>query len=272
MITNDGKDAIMRYLAGYVSRIGDLISVGIGSSPESATDNNLQFEITSQTVQQIGADMAAGLLIFKVTLPAGITGRIKEVSLWTGRQVASGNATSEIVTLVDNLYEQWTGGTWATGSKINDSTLLISTAASSSAGASPETYAQDLSMFTARDNIVVAYEVVANVASLRLDFGTDANNRYSAVINNPPVGYNITAINFGSFVKTGTPDWANTTYLAAVVTASSAGAGSVKLDGIRINQALVEGIMVSRKVLPQEIVKERNAPLDIEYSMPVTIV
>lgn len=262
----------MRYLAGYVSRIGDSISVGIGPAPEDETDTSLQFEINNQSIQQVGVDLAAGLLIFKATLPQGVGGRIKEVSLWSGRQSAGGTSPSEVVTLVDDTAGVWTGGTWSTGSKINESTLLISAATSASAGGGPEVFSKDLSMFSAGDKIVVAYEVIQNVSSLRIDLGTDASNRYSATISAPPAGYNITEISLGSFIKVGDPDWANLTYLSAVVTATGAGAGQLKLDGIRVNPVATQGVMVSRKVLAQEIVKDKDAPLDIEYSMPVSIV
>lgn len=270
MITDNGKDLITRYLAGYVGQIGDSIAVGIGSAPESASDVNLQFEINSQAIQQVGIDMAARKLIFKATIPQEIAGRIKEVALWSNRQ-SIGSLADHAITLVDSATEAWTGGTWATGSRINGSTRQISAAASSSAGASPEVFTRDLSSFTARDEIVIAYEVVSNVASLRIDIGSDGSNRYNVTIDNPPAGYNISKIPLGNFAKVGNPNWAAATYLAVVVTAKSAGPGVVKLDGIRVNRAVPNGTLVSRKVLAQEIIKERNAPLDIEYELPVTI-
>lgn len=261
----------MRYLAGYVGQIGDSLSFGIGSTAAALTDTDLDFEIYNVKVVQVGIDVAARKLIYKVTIPADVIGTFKEVCLWSGKQAQPGLNSQDVITSLNQAAEIWAGGTWDTGSKINNSTYRIDAATSGTTVAYNNALNKDLGGITLQDKIVLAYQAVANTASIRIDVGTDSANRYSTVVNNSGTGYKIVEIPVANFTKTGNPDWSNVTYIAFSLTANSSGAGSVKVDGMRINRAITDGVLVSRQVLSTEIVKENSAPLDAEYIMAVTV-
>lgn len=225
----------------------------------------------AERVRQVGADLPGRKVVFKVTLPAGLAGKIREVALWANRNVVDSSADNTLVRADSATELVWNNGTWDVGSRATESTIKIVAPSSTTVVGSPQSFSKDLSAYVLSDKIVIAYEVLQNVASLRIDIGTDASNRFSYTINAPSVGYKITAIDKSSFAPVGNPDWSLATYLGIALTATSAGEGRVRIDAIRVNpqSSKDEGVLVSRKVLPQEVTKERNAPLDIEFALDV---
>lgn len=225
----------------------------------------------AERVLLVGADIPSRRVIYKATLPAGTSGKIREVALWANRSVQDGSS-DDFITRADSSTElQWSNATWDTGSRANESTVRIVAPASTTVVSSPTSFSKNLSAYVVSDKILVAYEPLQNVASLRIDIGTDASNRFSYTISSPGTGYRIAAINKSSFTPVGNPDWSLATYLGVALTATSAGEGRVRLDAIRVNPQTNKdrGVLISRKVLSQEVTKERNAPLDIEFALDV---
>lgn len=261
----------MRYLAGYVPQIADTVSVGIGSTLESATDRSLDFEIIAVPIKQVGIDLTARKVVFKVTLPQGVSGYIREIALWADRQMRLGSQS--MLTLADEDTEIWTGGTWGTGSRVNESTRVLSPAASQKASATLYGFSRNLQQLGALDNFAAAFTVGANVASVELEFGLDDANYFRTTINAPLAGDKIHRVMKKDFVKTGTLDWSQVTQFRVSATATAAGAGEVKFDALRVDSADTDNaaVMVARKVLGAAYAKDLNEPLDIEYPLEVSI-
>lgn len=271
MLTNAGKENILKYMAGYINQLADTISIGIGSTPESPDDKDLVFETDSQAIQQVGLDLANNKIIYKVSLPQEIAGSIKELGLWANRQQSlDGSRQNMFLTRADEVNEIWTVGDWVEG-RIGTKALSIPAAASSTAVTQLSGFSRDLSRYNILDEVSIAWEAIGNITGVNLRLGIDDDNYFSYSLSNTGAGYKINKIKINQFTKTGTLDWSNLKALSLRVTAGTGG-GQIKLEGIRINTMSLDGaVLISRRVLDQEIVKEANAPKDIEYHLDVAI-
>jgi hypothetical protein len=134
----------------------------------------------------------------------------------------------------------------------------------------------DLSGYSAADKFVFAFNTNNNFASsIRVRFMTDSANYYDFTLSSiSTTGYKIVEATKASAVATGTPNWGNITEVRVTTFATAGGAASVDFDGIRIEDVDTvnpDYVLVARKVLTTNFLKERGKLQDVEFSLDVNL-
>lgn len=272
MITNVGKPEIVRFMAGWSGSIARSIAVGTSSVAASATDESLGFEFARADVALVSADLVGQAIIFKATLSEDVAGQITEVGLWSqpAPTVASG---SRMLFSFDSNTELWSGTFSTNPVRIGGDSLTLAPAASGSLTRELTGFILDLSGYTTKATITTAFNASSNVSSVKLRLGTDSSNYYETTISTPAAGYVVFSTAREAFSVTGTPSWDNIIYAAVVVSATAGGAATVDMDGIRIDDALADfdNVLIARQVLGAPITKVAGIPMEIEYTLDITL-
>jgi hypothetical protein len=276
IITDAGKTAILRYLAGYSGHFGRSIRLGIGSTAAAAGNTALEFEVLAVPVYLITPDYTNTLLVFKGRLEDATQAVIYEAGLSTSVPDLSNFLGSRQILGFDSSFDNFTVGTWnTTGPRWGADNLRVTANTSTTATAVQSDVQVDLSGYSDLDVFKVAASANnANAASIFVRFYTDASNYYTATINTPGSGFKVSSVTKGSFVATGVPSWANITQVAVGATANATGQVIVDFEGVRIEDVdtfTESDILVSRTVLGTQITKSAGVPLDIEYTLDLTL-
>lgn len=275
LITTLGKVAILRYLAGYTGHFGKSIRLGVGSTAATAADQTLNFESLQAPVSLISPDYTNLWIVFKARVPESAAGTFYEVGLNSAYNDQPQSGGSAQILTFDNTIEPWTVGAYNTsGARVGTGNLRINPAAASTTVTSTFDTLLDLSVYSALDDFKLAYNVTANAASLYIRFYTDPANYFTYTVTAPTAGYKVSTFNKSNFVTTGTPSWANITQAAVSVTSNASGATTVDFDGFRIDDKdtyIQVETLVSRTVLGTPVTKTAGIPLDIEYTLDLTL-
>lgn len=273
LLTTNGKTAIMKYMAGYSGHFGRSIRLGIGATAAAASDTALNFESMATQVYLISPDYANTLLVFKGRVDDTAAGIIYEAGLSTMIPDNSSNG-SRMLLAFDSGIDAWSAGTWQTGARIGGDALRLAPAVSASATATLTDMFLDLSDYSNSDQFKLAYTPSTNVASVFIRFYTDASNYYTYTINTPTSGFKIQTFAKSDAVATGTPSWANITQVMVSATATSGGAATVDFEGLRVDDKDTytdNDVLVSRAVLGSPVTKVSGVPLDVEYTLDLTL-
>lgn len=274
LLTNVGKNAIIKYLAGIDGNFGQNIKVGIGQVAADVSDTELSFEIASAPVYTIFPDYANTLLIYKARLEDLDAADIYEVGLSTGLASLESGSNSTVVSTFDSASEMWSGGTWASPSRIGADSLKIGVAAASSNTATLDGVYIDLDGYLPTDEFELAYSASnASITSLVVRMYTDSSNYFSYAIPALAAGFGVVKFTKSKMTPNGSPLWSEITRIGITATTNSA-ASSVQLEGLRIDRQedyANSDILVSRSVLSTPVKKVAGAPLDIEYTLDINI-
>lgn len=281
MITNDGKIYIKRYLAGFAPSIAQSVAFGIGDSVETSTDSSLQFEVGRSEVSIVSYDFDADNVIFKASVPDDFGGIVSEVALYSSIIETAVN-DSQVITTFDSVTENWldadTGAAetyTSSNSRIGTDSLSHSPAASATKASELTGLFINLSNFLDEDKVIFAFYVEnANTSSVSFRFETTSVDYFEYVVNGPSAGYHIETINKNSMIPTGSPAWDNISGIRVATVASSAGAGHVEFDGIRVQTSTIpdpDHVLVARTVLATPFTKEEGKTMDIEFPLGVNL-
>ena len=271
LITTAGKKVLLDFLAGYTSRIGGSIAVGIGTTAAALTDNSLAYQVLRIPVTLVSADYLNSGVVFKGTIPAGYEMTIQEAGVFTS---SDPQGTSQLLLDFNQSTDVWSSGTYTTANSRMGSMLTVSAAASATNTSTLSNLFLDLSQYAAGDRFSLAYRASNGfVSSFSVRLKTDASNYYSFTVNAPASGaYTITNFDKSAAVATGTPNWNNITSVDVVVTATSGGTGTIGLDALRVENRTnlpEDDVLFSRSVLATPVVKVLETPLDVEYTVTV---
>lgn len=272
MITSNGKLQIKRFLAGQASSIASYIALGTGATAATVNDTRLGFEVVRTPILSISVDPNSDKVVFRTSLNPGVINTAYEIGLWGSAPTDEGRALSVVGS---NLPVVWTNGTLTnTNARANAMALKVDYVANGTTNAELTGFYEDLSRFRDIDSLVVAYYATTNLSSVRVRLGLDATNYFEYVLPAPVANsYNIARLVRSAATKTGTPDWSAIRYMALRPSATAAGAGSVFLDGVRIeSNALDNGnLLVARTVLATPTVMDADISSDIEYALNVSV-
>ena len=236
-------------------------------------DTELNFEFARGEVTSVSPDYANTLLIYKARLDANSAGVIYEAGLWSALEAP--DFPSALLLDFDSNADTWTAGSFVTGSRIGADMLRLAPATSATVTANKNDTYMDLSGYSPADEFRMTYVVGnANTASVALRFYTDASNYFTYSISNPSAGYKYATFTKSGFVPTGAPNWANITFVSVSATANASGAAQVDFDGVRIEDKdnnTDNNILISRAVLGTPITKTAGLPMDIEYTVDITV-
>lgn len=276
LLTNVGKSAIIRYMAGYSGHFGRTIRLGIGSTAASASDTALEFESVAAPVTLITPDYANTLLVFKARLDDVAAGVFSEVGLSTALPDSNNYLGSRLIVGFDSGTDNYTVGTWNTsGVKIGIDNLRVTANASTTSTAVSSDVQVDLSGYSDLDDFKLAFTTNnANAASVFIRFYTDASNYFTYTGATPGTGFKTLTFKRSAFVATGSPSWSAITQVGVGATASAGGQVQVDFEGFRVDDKDTftdTDILVSRSVLGSPITKIAGMPLDIEYTLDLTL-
>lgn len=273
LLTNAGRRAILRYLAGRGGSVGDSIALGTGTIAPSVVDNRLTFEADRVTIDVISVLYNDSLIVFKGTIPQEVQYTIYEAGLFNMPSNPFSVESSRILLSFEDTIEEWSVGTLVnTNARLGSQSLRLQPAGSGTLEAQAAVVA-DLSSFTADDNFTLAYtKASSNASSLILKFKDLNGNQYALTksITSAPLAYNVLTFRKGDFVATGAMDWTNVTSISVSHSATAGGASDVYLDGLRIeDDDVVSGdyALLSRSVLVSPVSKTDASPMDIEYAL-----
>lgn len=286
IITDSGRKAILRFLAGRGTTLGRRISVGAGDDVAQVTDTALTLEFDSANVDVSSPNYNEQNIIFKGTLNSTSVGRIYEVGLW--ELAGSGTVPSTVLTF-DKTAEGWTVGT-SEGefSRLGPTSLLV--AAATNGSATSVANFTTLDSYSMDDVFTVGYWCnEENVSSLTLRFRTANVANYYEVTLPGSRGYQVGTFTKSSLIKVGSPSFADVTQVEVKVNAKATdtavdngifpnGLGytgaRVSFDSLTVLPKIAidaENTLISRSVIGGFIQKTADRPLDIEYVLDVSI-
>lgn len=282
MITTEGKNHIRRYLAGYVPAIAQSMSFGAGTRAEAVTDIALQLESANAPIGLTNYDFVGNVLVYKASVPDEFVGKIHEIGVYSlATDPAAGEFASRTLTTFDSATESWVTSAnadatfSATSTRIGADSMFMGVAVSSSATNSLKGISADLSGYSSSDSFTFAFNTAnANTTQVRYRFMTDASNYYDFSLGAQAMGYRVVEVTKGSAVTTGSPNWGSINEIQITVTSGSGGASNVEFEAIRVEDkdALsLDYILVARKVLATPVTKIAGQPLDVEFTLGVTI-
>lgn len=272
MITSNGKLQIKRFLARQAPEIANYISVGVGATAASVNDTKLAFEVARIPVLSISADPASDRIVFRGSLLPKSINTAYEIGIWASSTIESGK---NLNIFGGSLPLSWTNGTLTNvNARAHANALKIDYVANGTTNSELTGLYEDFSSYVDSDSLAVAYYATTNLSSVRIRMGSDASNYYEFVLPAPVSNnYNIARVPRSSATKTGSPDWGAITYVAVRPSATAAGAGSIYLDGIRMesNSLDASSVLIARMVLTTPTVMDVDINSDLEYSLKVDI-
>lgn len=277
LITDEGKRLILRYLAGNAPAIGGAISVGTSSVTPAGTDTRLGFEVYRSAVALRNADYNTNQVLFKGEIEQDVVFTIYEAGLWSTQSNSLGTPDSQTITTFDSETEEWTNVTVdSTVARASADGVRVDVGAGATTSPRLEV-ALDLAGYSTEDEFAVAFHKPDNnVASLAIVFEnsiTGGQLKLSQTISSLPVGYNVVSFRKGDFVATGTISWEDIDTLG-VDAVGGATASYVVLDGIRLEDTDTpdqDHVLVSRTVLSSPLMKTSTAPMEVEYSLELSV-
>lgn len=276
LITTRGRSIILRYLAGNLSAWAGGIALGTGSVAPAATDTKLQFEYTRIGVDLRAADVPAGTIVVKGSVPTRLSGSVYELGLYPFARNGSTEHSGLMLIDFDADTEVLSGGTKnTTNYRTGTSSYGVAPAASATASVVASQIRSDLSGYGNQDSFSLAYFINdANTASIVVRLKVDDANYFQYTVTPGTVtGYRVSDWLKSEFVATGSPSWEGIASAEFIVTAGAAGATAVQFDGLRINDLDLypDYALVSRAVLATPIQKFAGEQMDVEYSIGFNI-
>lgn len=274
VITTEGKRVIMSYLSGDRNRLADGIAVGAFNTAATAADTELALEWARAPITSVSPDYVNTLLIFKARFDSQTAGAIYEAGLW----LEDNNITdypSKILLDFDSGRDTWSGGAFQTsGARVGENLLRLAPGTSATVTAAMDV-AFDLSGYSTADTFKLGFISTTNVASMFVRFHTDASNYFTYTITSPGSGYKNQTFNKTNFTTTGSPNWATITSVTLSATSSGAGSSTVDFDLLRIEDrdlnTNADRVLVSRFIPAVFIQMLPNVPMDVEYTLDVTL-
>lgn len=272
MITANGKLQLRRVLARQATELANYISIGTGTQAATVNDVRLAFEVSRIPVMSISADPTSDRIVFRGNLPAKSINTVYEVGLWSSSATDNGR---DFNVLGGSSPISWINGTLTNvNARAHANSLKIDYVTSGTTNAELTGIYEDLSIYRDSDSFAVAYHATTNLSAVKVRLGSDSTNYYEFTLPAPVTNsYNIARLARSAATKTGSPNWAAITYIAVRPTGTSGGAGSIYLDGIRMESNALDGssVLVARTVLATPTVMSVDIDIDLEYSVKVDI-
>lgn len=288
VITKFGKRFITNFIAGKIQDASKDMAFGIDSTAATENDTRLGFEfyrvpvvLSSTDIQTVGQSTTYSV-VYKATIPQGVSGVISEVGLYPSTRKTINNFDSKFLSDFDNFLDWTTSDGFnpevsLTGPKIGENVLKMSSNNTSSKEYKVYTTV-DLAGYSSNDTITLAYyKFDNNVNTIQVKFYHTDNDYYTATITPPSgTGYKISDdITLGQVFtnSTNAPDASQISRIGIVINPKSGQSTEVGLDGLRINDEdtfdPVFGL-ISRSVLGSALTKLNGRQTDVEYKLDLS--
>lgn len=296
LITKFGKRFITTYLAGNVSFAEKDLAVGIGNGTDLAladTNTRLGFEFyrlpaSFGTVDIYTSGTTTYAVVYKSTIPQDVAGIIKEIGLYPKSRTSVNNYDSRFLSDFENNREWYdstnttinpelvTSPTPRIGERMIELKFNVGDTTSTTREFKYNIGNFDMSGYSVNDNLVLAFNRAnTNSNRIRIKFYSSPTSYFYGDITPAIVGDDIQAVSMSNVFanQVGTPDSSAISSIGIEIRrASAASAGTIYLDGLRINdQDTFDPTfgLISRSILSSPITKVAGRPLDIEYKITI---
>lgn len=268
LITNYGRQVILRYLAGEVSGFAGALAIGSDQTPTAVTDTALGFEFSRAPVHLKTPNLDTGEIILSASIDEPIAGVAYEFGIYPYVLGVDGLVAGSVILRFDG-FEGWTGGTYnLSKTRVGNSSYQLTAAASNSTRASVRDRVFGIGELASEDTLSLSYFINDfSTNSITMEFHSTAGDYFRYVVDaSASLGYHVTTWKKSDLVAVGSPSWDTVNYLDIVVEATAGGTTVVNLDALRIDNSAssAENKLVSRSVGTGEV-KNASTPLDIEY-------
>jgi hypothetical protein len=288
IITKFGKRFFTNVIAGNILNNNKELVIGVDSTAATINDTRLGFEFYRTLVDFASTDIqtvdgtSTYSVVYKTTLPQGVSGTISEVGIYPAYRTSTNDFDSKFITDFNN-YLDWTDLTYqkpeitTVGNKIGDNLLKMSSDSTSVNEYKASTFL-NISGYSIYDSIRLAYyKYDSHLQSIQIRlYSSDLDYYYANIVPASGTGYKISndillSTVFSNIV--GNPNKENINQVSIRITPTSGFATDVGLDGLRINdEDTFDPIygLISRSVLNSELIKYAGRQIDIEYRLDLT--
>lgn len=274
LVTAAGREAVLRFLAGDIGAWAASMVFGVGSTPPTVNDLNLEFEAFRSPIVFRSADVPAGEIVLRAELNPVVAGNITEIGVWSTDANIYSEYPSELITdfdpdnAPDGLYGEDEGFWVPTDgpTRIGTASILLNGPGTATLGIPFDNL--DFSGYLGSDKMSLAYistgDNPSSVAVRMYTTDTDYYN-YSFAPSGTNGQYRIRTWERSQFTPVGTPNWASIQKLEVVAT-NAAGQGVI-LDGLRVDDSnrYNDFSFVSRAVLSEPISTVMDEDTYVEY-------
>lgn len=276
LITTSGRTIILRYLAGNIGSFAGALAAGTSATAANLADTKLGFEFMRGEINVSAPLVASNTVVFKASMPLNSSGKVYELGLYPYITQSNAEYAGSLFIGFDPVTETLSGGgVNTTNYRIGAESYSLTAPLSSTATAVSSLIRGNFGAYGPTDTFSLAYFLNdANTASIRVRLLVDSGNYYTYTITTgSTAGYFVSDFAKSAFTATGAPAWDNISSAEFMITARAAGATTVQLDGMRVNDVDVypEYALVSRTVLATPITKATGEQMDMEYSIGFNI-
>jgi len=291
MITKFGKRFLTGYLAGSNIFSGRQMAFGVGTTSPTENDTRLDFEIYRAPITfgapsvELDGSTYRYYIIFKTTIPQDVAAKINEIAIYPGSSESFYNFDSKFISDFENASLWTDSGGFNPDVTTNSSYIKMGTYSmevEATASSTKEYFANlnslDISGYSVNDSLCLAYyKADDNLDSIKIRFYSSSTAYYEATIVDSPAagsGYKIAEVSLSNMFTSpiNSPDSKNISQISIIVEAKSAGATTVYLDGLRINDEDTFDPnfgMISRSLFTTELSKIAGKQVDVEYKMEI---
>lgn len=276
IITNFGKNAILRSLANGTNEWGAAIAVGGINTAESSSDLSLYYEFTRTPISlksyQYSTTSDPNLIIVKGSLDSSITGNIYEIGVFpSGTSQIFGTRDSLIVEDFSNLNNwstvsgtTYSTNTYAAGSPYSPRFGFNSIVMPAGSIIRNNVYSINLSSYSTVDTLDILANVSTGKSGTLSVTLTDVNgltSTFASYVFGSVTGYQIISLPLPLSIF-------NLSTISSIQISTSGTNSEITLDVIKISikaEITSTSAITSRSVLTNPIAKNYGVPLDIEY-------
>ena len=280
VVTDEGREAILRFLAGERNSLADHMVFGIGETAALQTDILLDFEYHRDDVDLKQANQAESQLVIRGRIPDEKTFDIYEIGLMLDENTMDTEVPNNLITTFDSNDE----ATWRiydgasfieegfeyVGGRTDGGGFHVDVPSNETRSLVRDGSFGSFENLPSDDEFALAYDVLSGSATtIEVRFRLDESN-YRSYSFTPGTGFNVQRWKKSDFVQTGSAGWDEMESLEVVVTAGELGA-DVLFDGLRYDAVSGDerAVLVSRTVLTTPVPKRSTSEVQIEYVLNV---
>lgn len=273
IITNRGRIAIGRYLAGQRPEWASAIVIGSGGTAQLVTDEELEMEFWREEIDLKEYSSGDAEVILRSIIPAPVIGKIHEIGVYCTISNLRQISGSPIALSFDTNAESWTisdGASDTTNNRIGAGAIKLQSTSTASA---ESRFNGTFSAYGEDDYFYLAYEVLSGSLThltVRLK-SSETDYREYNIATPAQSGYTVAKWNTTDFTVVGNPDWEDFSSAEFIALVD----GEVVLDAFAVKNdpQTIDTVLVSRTTLsgPDIISKTGAQELQIEYSVDLSV-
>lgn len=291
LLTRFGKRFLTQILSGQSSGVKKDIAVGVGSTPATVNDTQLEFEFYRSQVNLGSTDIQTSAntgnttyaVVYKSTLPVDVNGIIYEIGMFPSITIGDTNYSSNMLSSMENMSYWYdangvNGIASYSGSPRVGSAFFPITALQSQNKEFFYDLNMDISGYSVNDSLTIAYKPDSHTSYIYVRFYSSSTDYYEIrFVTDGTTNYAVQKLAlsnlYNSDYKSGNPDASNIIKMSVGVVADNSSSSTVLFDGIRINDEdsfKADYGLISRSVMNTPIVKTLGRQMDIEYRIELS--